>query len=110
MPGLPPVFASAAIDGPVVVGLLRPRVILPDGLTESLASDSLRDILIHECAILFDSTRGLACCNAWPVLSSGRTRWFITPVVSSRGLAKKSATTTCSEMATDAITLALYWP
>ena len=50
MPGLPPVFTSAAIEGPVVVGLLHPRVILPDGLAESLASDPLRDILIHECA------------------------------------------------------------
>ena len=43
-------FTSAAIDGPVVVGLVRPRVILPDGLAESLPSDPLRDVLIHECA------------------------------------------------------------
>ena len=50
MRGLPPVFTSSAIDGPVVVGVLRPRVILPDGLAESLASDALRDVLIHECA------------------------------------------------------------
>ena len=43
-------FTSTAISGPVVVGLLRPRVILPGGLAESIASDQLRDILIHEGA------------------------------------------------------------
>jgi beta-lactamase regulating signal transducer with metallopeptidase domain len=61
MPALPPVFTSTAIEGPVVVGLVRPRVILPDGLAESLASDSLRDVLIHECAhiIRLDAWVGL---------------------------------------------------
>jgi beta-lactamase regulating signal transducer with metallopeptidase domain len=59
--GLPPVFTSRVIQGPVVVGLLRPRVILPEGLAESLAIDPLRDVLIHECAhvIRFDAWVGL---------------------------------------------------
>ena len=47
---LPPVVTSPTVRGPVAVGLLRPRVILPEGLAESLASDSLRDVLVHECA------------------------------------------------------------
>ena len=47
---LPPVVVSPAVRAPVAVGLLRPWVILPEGLAESLASDSLRDVLVHECA------------------------------------------------------------
>ena len=38
------------VRGPVAAGLWRPWVILPEGLAESLASDSLRDVLVHECA------------------------------------------------------------
>ena len=47
---LPPVVTSARVRAPVAAGLWRPWVILPEGLAESLASDSLRDVLIHECA------------------------------------------------------------
>ncbi len=47
---LPPVFTSPEIRGPVAVGLLRPRVILPNGMAESNAGDSLREVLVHECA------------------------------------------------------------
>jgi beta-lactamase regulating signal transducer with metallopeptidase domain len=47
---LPPVVTSAAARGPVAVGFLSPRVVLPEGLAESIASDALRDVLVHECA------------------------------------------------------------
>ena len=47
---LPPVVTSSKVRAPVTIGLLRPWVILPEGLAESLASDSLRDVLVHECA------------------------------------------------------------
>ncbi len=58
---LPPVVTSPKVRAPVVVGLLRPRVIFPEGLAESLASDSLRDVLVHECAhvVRFDAWVGL---------------------------------------------------
>jgi beta-lactamase regulating signal transducer with metallopeptidase domain len=47
---LPPVVVSPEVRGPVAVGLLRPRVLLPEGLAESIASAALRDVLIHEYA------------------------------------------------------------
>ena len=47
---LRPVLTSAAIRAPVAVGLFRPRVVLPEGLAESISSDSLRDVLVHEYA------------------------------------------------------------
>jgi len=58
---LPPVVTSATFRGPVAVGLLRPRVLLPEGLAEAISSDSLRDVLVHECAhvLRFDPWVGL---------------------------------------------------
>jgi beta-lactamase regulating signal transducer with metallopeptidase domain len=47
---LPPVVASPDVRAPVAVGLLSSRVILPEGLAESLANDALHDVLVHECA------------------------------------------------------------
>jgi beta-lactamase regulating signal transducer with metallopeptidase domain/protocatechuate 3,4-dioxygenase beta subunit len=47
---LPSVVTSTRVRGPVAVGMWRPCVVLPEGLAESIASDSLRDVLVHECA------------------------------------------------------------
>jgi beta-lactamase regulating signal transducer with metallopeptidase domain len=47
---VPPIRESARVAGPVSVGLLRPVVVLPPGLAAALEPDSLRDVLIHECA------------------------------------------------------------
>ncbi|WMT01955.1 M56 family metallopeptidase [Lysobacter yananisis] len=43
-------IATTAVDGPMVVGLLRPTVLLPRPLSERLEADALRDILRHEFA------------------------------------------------------------
>ncbi|HLK57550.1 MAG TPA: M56 family metallopeptidase [Chthonomonadaceae bacterium] len=47
---LPPIFTSREIALPVSIGLLRPRVILPEGLAETLSSTQLRHVLLHEGA------------------------------------------------------------
>ena len=47
---LPPIEISGAAQGPVSVGLLRPRVVLPEGMVESISESTLRDVLVHECA------------------------------------------------------------
>ena len=47
---LPPVVTSPNVRAPVAAGLWRPWIILPEGLADSLASDALRDVLVHECA------------------------------------------------------------
>jgi beta-lactamase regulating signal transducer with metallopeptidase domain len=45
-----PVLTSTTVHAPIAVGLLHPRVILPTELAESLASDALCDVLVHEFA------------------------------------------------------------
>ena len=47
---LPPILTSAAARGPVAVGLLQPRIVLPEGLAESISDRSLCEVLVHECA------------------------------------------------------------
>ena len=47
---LPPIVTSRLAREPVAIGLRRPRVVLPEGLTEAVPGDALRDILVHECA------------------------------------------------------------
>ena len=47
---LPPIEISAAARGPVAVGVLRGRVVLPEGMVESISESALRDVLVHECA------------------------------------------------------------
>ncbi len=47
---LPPLAASAGLDRPVMVGLIRPLVILPEDALGTLHEPDLADILVHECA------------------------------------------------------------
>ncbi len=47
---MPPIVTSTSVRGPIVAGLLRPRVVLPAGLAESISERSLCDVLVHECA------------------------------------------------------------
>jgi beta-lactamase regulating signal transducer with metallopeptidase domain/uncharacterized GH25 family protein len=47
---LPPIAVSSRVAGPVAMGLIRPLVILPERLIESLEPTALRDVLVHECA------------------------------------------------------------
>ena len=49
---LPRFVLSGNVDRPVVAGLLRPRVFLPEDLPARLRPDQLRQVLIHECAHL----------------------------------------------------------
>lgn len=55
---LPRIVTSPAAREPVAIGLLRPQVVLPEGLAEEVPGAALRDILVHECAhILRGDTR-----------------------------------------------------
>jgi beta-lactamase regulating signal transducer with metallopeptidase domain len=47
---LPPLATSAALDRPVMIGLIRPLVILPEDMPATLSGPQLADILVHECA------------------------------------------------------------
>jgi beta-lactamase regulating signal transducer with metallopeptidase domain len=52
VPELPPVATADGLAGPVAVGVFRPRVIVPEGLTELIRGRALHDVLVHECAHL----------------------------------------------------------
>lgn len=47
---LPPIFLSRIAQVPMVAGLLKPCVILPEPLARSMSSQELEETLIHECA------------------------------------------------------------
>ena len=47
---LPAIAVSAELDRPVMVGLVRPLVILPENVFETLNERDLTDVLVHECA------------------------------------------------------------
>ncbi|HWB07816.1 MAG TPA: M56 family metallopeptidase [Pirellulales bacterium] len=47
---LPLIATSAGLDRPIMVGLIRPLVILPEDVARTLPRPQLADILIHECA------------------------------------------------------------
>jgi beta-lactamase regulating signal transducer with metallopeptidase domain len=69
---LPTIVTSATLCEPVAIGLFKPRVVLPEGLAEAIASDALHDVLVHECAHIVrrDAWVGLSQCLAgvllWP--------------------------------------------
>ncbi len=44
------VAVSEHIHSPMVVGLLRPRILVPRPLQQALSADALRDLLLHEAA------------------------------------------------------------
>jgi beta-lactamase regulating signal transducer with metallopeptidase domain len=47
---LPAICTSCAIPSPVVLGVLRPVVVLPEPLVDDLSEQDLTSVLIHECA------------------------------------------------------------
>lgn len=56
---LSPILTAPGIDSPVVIGIVHPRVILPDMLTESATPLQLRHVLLHEGAhVAFRHTFG----------------------------------------------------
>jgi beta-lactamase regulating signal transducer with metallopeptidase domain len=47
---LPAIAVSAALDRPVMIGLIRPLVILPQEVLRTMHGPELSDVLVHECA------------------------------------------------------------
>ena len=69
---LPPIVCSSRVREPLAIGLVGPVVVLPEGLPESISSDALRHILVHECAhivrrdLLVGLLQRLAATLYWP--------------------------------------------
>ncbi|APW58915.1 M56 family metallopeptidase [Paludisphaera borealis] len=69
---LPAIGVSDRTSQPLTLGLIRPSVLMPEGLAASLPADALRDVLIHECAhaLRRDTLVGLlqrfAAILCWP--------------------------------------------
>lgn len=47
---LPLIATSPALTSPIAAGVFRPLVIMPEELVQTLGSERLRDVLVHECA------------------------------------------------------------
>jgi beta-lactamase regulating signal transducer with metallopeptidase domain/uncharacterized GH25 family protein len=47
---LPALFASADVRSPLLIGALRPRIVLPETLLERSTPQQIREIILHECA------------------------------------------------------------
>ncbi|MFC5570409.1 M56 family metallopeptidase [Lysobacter yangpyeongensis] len=54
-------IATTAVDGPMVVGLLRPCILIPRALVDTLEPQALHDILQHEIAHIRRGDLWLAC-------------------------------------------------
>jgi len=47
---LPPIATSSAVQIPVVAGMWRPIILLPERMTETFSREQLHEMLVHECA------------------------------------------------------------
>ena len=69
---VPPVLVSSELPGPIVVGIRRPKLILPQELCNQLSESELRDVLIHELAhvarrdLSIVALQNLAAAILWP--------------------------------------------
>ena len=71
---LPTIGISHTASQPVTLGLIRPMVLIPEGLPASLSADELRDVLIHECTRP-GGIRSSVCSSASRRSFAGRIRW-----------------------------------
>lgn len=77
-----PVFEHPSC-GPALVGLLRPRIVIPKGLAATLGDDALRAVLAHEAAHLRrrDPMRlalmHLMTFAAWPLIPAWIAAWRV---------------------------------
>ncbi len=106
---LPPMATSTSLDRPIMVGLIRPLVILPENVLRTLHKPGLADVLVHECAhaVCRHQVVGLlqrvAAILFWPhplvhLLNRELAR-----------AARRSATTTCSAAVTRPAMRGPYW-
>lgn len=71
---VPSALITTELPGPIVVGILRPKLILPEKLCNQLSESELRDVLIHELAhvarrdLLIVALQNFAAALLWPHL------------------------------------------
>lgn len=66
------VFETPALRGPALVGVLRPRILLPAGMGTSTAPLALRHVFLHELAHLRRHDLAMNWLTAW----AGIFHWF----------------------------------
>ena len=89
----PRVFETAALPGPAVLGLWRPRLLLPCGLTARLSDEELRFVLLHECAHL----RRHDLAALWLLAAARVVHWFNPLVWLAACVARSDAELSCDE-------------
>jgi beta-lactamase regulating signal transducer with metallopeptidase domain len=65
-------FETDAVGGPAIVGLWRPRMLFPRGLSEQLSDEETHFVLLHECAHL----RRHDLAQVWLLLTARIVHWF----------------------------------
>ncbi len=89
----PRIFETGAVAGPAVVGLWRPRMLLPRGLKERLSDEELRFVLLHECAHL----RRADLPALWLLTAARVLHWFNPLVWLAARLARVDVELACDE-------------
>jgi beta-lactamase regulating signal transducer with metallopeptidase domain len=87
------IFETDAVCGPAVIGLWRPRLLLPSGLAAQLSDEELRFVLLHECAHL--RRRDLAAL--WLLTAARLVHWFNPLVWFAVRVARTDAELACDE-------------
>ncbi|MEO7319471.1 MAG: M56 family metallopeptidase [Chthoniobacteraceae bacterium] len=87
------VIETDMVPGPAVMGLWRPRLLLPPGLASRLSDDELRFVLLHECAHL----RRRDLLALWALTVARVLHWFNPLVWIAVRVARTDAELACDE-------------
>ena len=98
----PALVQTDAVDSPGLMGVLRPRLLLPAGAARDLSPAQLRLVFLHELAHL--KCRDIAMDWLWAILLA--LHWF-NPLL---WLAQQRACRADRELARDAMVLAITGP
>ena len=71
----PAVFATEQSISPMLIGVIAPKIVLPESFLSRLSADELQMILAHELVHWRRRTRGLAGCKFSCRACFGFTRW-----------------------------------
>ncbi len=87
------IVESDAVSGPAVIGLWRPRLLLPRGLHERLSQQDLRFVLLHE----FTHLRRRDLAAMWLLTAARVIHWFNPLVWMAARAARIDAELACDE-------------
>jgi beta-lactamase regulating signal transducer with metallopeptidase domain len=66
---------TASMIEPAVAGIIRPRLLWPEGLSARLSREEIEPCWRTKCLTSRIATISAGCCTSWSRRSSGSTRW-----------------------------------